>query len=543
MFGMKSSTLLLPLYLLTSLPLPCQTTQGNSIRGISFDAVRGVPLQNAQVTLTSFGRKEEVTVRSGGGGEFSFENLPAGSYIISVSHYSSSAADPESQLRSRLVVSLDGQHSIEGLKVSPPASYTIAGTVQNYEDNWPLSDAIVEAFSVHYVGGAKTYVARGQAVSDDLGRFRIRGLSSGTHYIRAWRPPASATVSGDGKAHNSRQVFETIYYPNARSIAEAQAIRVDRNAPSIEIDVRLRQIDAATVMGHVCTATEVDSRNIRLGLYQSGPPLGVGTSAVIGVEPRGDFLLSDLAPGSHLLCGSTNELPPLQLACARLDVAEGAKDRTELCLRQPGNVTGQVRLAATKDTHLPMDQFRIVLSPQDIGPIAFGSGGAYQLNSDGHFNAPTLMPGRYRISFDRLPGPWFAERITSANVDATIEGFQVAAQSTSQLEIVLSDRGGAVEGEILGDAIPITTQIVLVPEPAHRKNLQRYFSVGLERGRNYKIEGVPPGSYLAIAVDDLSSQEFLDSEWITRYESSGTSIVVQERERFRINLKLANSTQ
>ncbi len=526
-----------------SLPLSSQETTQASIRGIAFDAVRGVPLPNAQVTLTSAANKEEIEIRSGGGGEFSFDHLPAGSYAVSVSHYTAAAADPESQLRSRLIVSLDGQRSIEGLKVSPPASFTIAGTVRNFEDNWPLSDALVEALSVHYVGGARTYMVRSQAVTDDLGQFRIRGLSSGAYYVRVSRPPAATTTSNEkGKPHGPRQVFETVFFPGAKTITEAQPLRVNRAAAAIEIDLRMRQVDAAVVNGHLCAAPDTDPQNMRLGLYQSdGPPQGVGATAVLHIDPRGDFLMPDMTPGSHLLCGSMNELPPLQAACTRLDIAEGAHDRMELCLRPPGNVIGQVRLVSAKGARLPVDQFRIFLSPQEPGPIAFGSGGAYPLSGDGRFSAPSLLPGRYRVGFDRLPGPWFLERVTSAGIDAGPEGVNLAAQTTAPVEIFLSDRGGTVEGEIQGEAVPAATQIVLIPETAHRKNPQRFFSAGVGQTKAYKVDGIAPGSYIAVAVDGLSSQEFLDPEWIARYESQGTPVVIQENGKIRADLKLANS--
>src|SRR5688500_4248505 len=96
---------------------------GAGLRGTAVDAVRGVPLRNAQVLIASLDGKTEREIMTGASGNFVFEGLPAGRYFVLVNHYSNASAGSDAMLRARVIVSLDAGRIVEGLRLSPPPSY------------------------------------------------------------------------------------------------------------------------------------------------------------------------------------------------------------------------------------------------------------------------------------------------------------------------------------------------------------------------------------------------------------------------------------
>jgi len=519
-----------------------QARAASSLRGTAVDAVRGVPLRNAQVLIASLDGKTEKETVTSAGGAFSFDGLPAGRYFVLVNHYSSAGAGSETLLRSRVIVSLEPDRAVEGLKLSPPPSYTIAGTVRDQEDDWPLADATVEALSAHYAGGARTYAVRGQAATDDLGQFRIRNLAPGSYYLRISRAPLPAVplVAESKRTVRPRRVFEMVYYPGARTPAQASPVRVAPGTAVAQVDVRIRQVEPATINGQVCPVPGIDPQTVRVGLY---PPDGstqeVGALAKFPVNAQGDFRIEDLPPGTHLLCASSGEHPPAVADCATTDVDEKAQASVKLCPRPAGSVSGRVRLAGRRSGQMPLDGLEVYLNPQEGGPMAFSSGGGIAPQPDGRFTVTGLVAGRYQVATTPLSAPWYVESVMAEGVDVTAGSLQVSPDSAVQIEVVLADGGGVVEGALKGDAVPAGAQVVLIPEPALRRNPLRFYTAEASDDGRFRLEGVAPGSYTAVAVDGLGSQKYLDPEWIARYGFGGPMVTVQDGQRVPLDLTMA----
>lgn len=518
----------------------CEAAEASGLKGTALDAARGVPLRNAQVLIASLDGKTEKETMTSASGTFTFEGLPAGRYFVLVNHYSNASAGSESVLRSRVIVSLDDNRTLEGVQLSPPPSHIIAGAVHNAEDDWPLSDAVVEALSAQYTGGVKMFAVRGQAVTDDLGRFRIRNLAPGSYYLRISRAPLAGVAMTASSKHavRPRRVFEVAYYPGVTSAGQASPIHVMPGSPVAEVNVRLREVEPGSVRGQVCAAPGLPPASVQVGLYQpDAPSQDVGALAKFPANAAGEFMIEDLPPGTHLLCGSSAERPPKLADCAVIDTRESAQSVVKLCPRPAGGVTGRIRLASREATNTP-EGLEVHLYPQDSAPMAFGSGGSYPLLAGGRFTAGGLVPGRYQLSLSRLPTPWYVESVLAGGSDVTAGSIQVSPGSAIPVEVVIAAGGGIVEGELKGNAIPAAAQVVLIPAAALRGNPLRFYAAEAGDDGRFRIEGVAPGSYTAVAVPALGQGEYLDPAWIARHEAAGAVAAVTAGQSTRADIAL-----
>jgi hypothetical protein len=141
------------------------TSDGKSPQGAEVFAIEYTSMSEAMLMLASGGLPEDRVQRVGEDGQFTFEGLPAGEYVVVARHsgYANGISDP---------VALEERGNSEGVEVRLGAGGTIEGTV--YQGGRAVADALIVVVGE---GGTQSV----SSLAD--GSYRIEGLAAGTYQV------------------------------------------------------------------------------------------------------------------------------------------------------------------------------------------------------------------------------------------------------------------------------------------------------------------------------------------------------------------------
>ena len=230
----------------------------------------GEPLRKAEVTLRpAVMRPQEVAYASttSADGSFVVENLPPGQYRASARRsgyveqaYGPNAGEMFGSIGMTLTVAPGETLRNIDFKLQPQA--VITGRITD-EDGDPAQNVPVILMRQQRMRGESQLIPMGaQAVTNDLGEFRLAGLAPGTYYVCAdWSRfgnPVQERVIRQGPEEST----PPIYYPGTLDRAEAKAIEVAAGAQVRGADFQLRKVRAFRVTGRVATPDDADPRTV-----------------------------------------------------------------------------------------------------------------------------------------------------------------------------------------------------------------------------------------------------------------------------------------
>jgi hypothetical protein len=165
----------------------------------------------------------------------------------------------------------------------------IAGRIVD-EDGLPVEEAHVDVLRYRTLGGQRTLqpVAAGPnaGLSNDLGEYRIGGLSAGHYYVRV-------ALMGTAGSWDARYLPQ--YYPAATAPEDATAIDLKAGEQRTDVHFRLQRRDGVTVAGKVDLPPGF---SIVQGAWVSLEP-GSGTTARVAAD--GKFVMAHVVPAEYTL--------------------------------------------------------------------------------------------------------------------------------------------------------------------------------------------------------------------------------------------------
>lgn len=164
-------------------------------------------------------------------------------------------------------------------------------------------------------------------------------------------------------------------------------------------------------------------------------------------------------------------------------------------------------------------------SAADIFPLVYAP--EIQIERDGSFAilgvpAFTLRP-QVAIKGDGLPASAYIADIRQGGRSVYDDGFTAGPGAESPLEVIISTKGGIVEGVV----DRAKAFVALVPPPGRRQNGDLYKTMAANSQKQFRFEGVPPGSYKLLAWDIIPANAHRTADFLKPYESRGTSVTVQ----------------
>jgi len=516
------------------------------IRGRVVVSDTSQPARRAQVRLTRIGgdpgRGGVVGGIVSGGysatadadGNYEFAALLPGRYSVNVSKTGyvdqSTTGQPGS---GRPPLELSEGQVVEHVDLTLVRGSVITGRIFD-EVGDPISGVQVSALrGAGSVGDQRFFPGGRQSTTDDLGQFRLFGLTPGTYIVQAqWRQnnPNSAEALG-------RVGYAPTYFPGTVDVPNAQRFTLRANQNITDVVMSLVPVTTVKVSGSVIDSRGAAVTSGAVLLRQSttnGPVVNMMVNASVPLRD-GKFVFPNVVPGEYTL----QRLAPADGELATMDISVGADDITDLQLITSPPLKVRGRIVADPAMGLPPAPPSLMLTP--IGQnMIYLPGQTGNAAADFTFEL-SASPGTYNLVARSLPPPWSIRAIRVGSADATDTGIEIKpGRNVSGVEVEVTNRTQTINGTVSGSADQLKDSAVFVfPSDAAKLKISRYKRVsrpGTE-GR-FTIAGLPPGEYSVIALEHVSVPFPDSAEFLERQRPGASTVTLLEGETRTIDLRL-----
>jgi protocatechuate 3,4-dioxygenase beta subunit len=547
------------------------------LRGRVLSAETGGPVRRAQVRIISpdIGSKSAMTDAEG---RYEFRDLPAGRFNLSVTKagYVTIQYGQTRPFESGKAIDLAEGQSLDKADFSLPRGSAISGRlVDEFGD--PVADALVSAMRSAWSGGRRRLQPTGRtAQTNDLGQFRIYGLSPGDYYVSATfragdmvaMEIAMSAVTGAGSGGPTGSTpnsgYAPTYFPGTPNSSEAQKLTLAIGQEAQNTDFALLPVKLAKISGTVIGS---DGKPVEGSMVNAAPRNfdGAGFMMMGGgarSDKNGNFTMSNISPGEYTLQTRSMQIMTSgggdnMVFTARVGIGADGNEAETGSL--PVTVNGEdlsgvvivTSKGATASGHLTFEggakpttltNIRVTASPVDMdGPmIAFAGPGS--VKADGTFELKGLSGTRI-VRVASLPPGWMLKSVRVNGNDITDTGIDFkAGEAVTGVDVVVTSKLTEVNGTVkAGSQQAKDYTLVVFSDDSQKWSLPNSRFVAATRpdqeGR-FQIKNLPAGGYLAIAVDYLAQGEWNDPDVLERLKPKATSFSIDEGETKTLNLTL-----
>jgi hypothetical protein len=563
---------------------PARTAEKASIEGIVLRSVSGEPLTRAELKLTPVGPENQdgVFIKGGPGaaesiptvltentGRFLLKDLEPGQYRLTVSRngYAPQTYGRKSSSGPGAIINLAAGEKLSNIVFRLVPAGIITGRVRDSSGE-PVPGYDVILLKASYNGERQSLAQEDVARTDDRGEYRFYWIPPGRYYVRVNRPQPNTFGT---RTIVIEKTISSAFYPGVLEASSASVVELGAGAEIGAVDVVLPNATGYRIRGRLVEAStgkppksaSVAVRPKRIERFEYAFEQTDETQ----YNPRtGEFEIRNVVPGSYWLTASVQAefnapIPPERLAEVRTgaDVFEAvfwSGAAAEISLEMNAADVNDMVLVLTKGTTIPVrlgiegaelasvkgaDDIRVSLAPEASGPNYRQS---TRLIPDGTARIENVLPGQYRIDVDHpASANLYVKEILYGRSDALTTPIQITEQSPSGISVLLSTKGGQVEGR-LTDALsqPVSgVEVVLIPDDRERSRL--FKTAVTDREGSFIFRAVTPGGYKVFSWEDLESREYYDKQILLKYETQGRPVRVQELSKESIDLKIIPAPQ
>ena len=547
------------------------------LRGRVIAAETGGPVRRAQVRISGqdIGSKTAITDADG---RFEFRDLPGGRFNVSATK-SGFVTVQYGQLRpfesGKAIDLVDGQ-VMDKADIAMPRGGVISGRlIDEFGD--PIADAVVNAMRSAWSGGRRRLQPTGRtSMTNDLGQFRIYGLSPGDYYVSAtfrggdmmaMEMAMAATMGGgamggpSGSAPSSG--YAPTYYPGTPNGAEAQKIAVAAGQEAQNTDFALLPVKLAKISGTVISSEGKPVEGSMINAQpRSGDAAGMMMAGAARTDKNGNFTLSNVAPGDYTLQSRSLTIVTSSggdniTFSARIGAGEGPDSETGSL---PVSVNGEdlsgvilvTSKGATATGHLTFEggtkpnaltNIRVSAMPADGEGPGMGFGGSGTVKADGTFELRGLS-GTRLLRAANVPAGWMLKEVRVNGTDVTDTGMEFkAGEAVGGVEVVLTSKLTQISGMVTGAGSQPAkdyTLVVFSDDPQRWTFVNSRFVAGTrpDQDGRFQVKNLPAGGYYAIAVEYLAQGEWNDPDVLDRLKTNATRFSLDEGETKTLDLKI-----
>lgn len=510
------------------------------VEGRLENALTGEPLRKGILHLlraTSAFREPRYVVESDSQGNFVFEQVDPGSYVLSGDragflrgNYGARFLANGESIRLRA-----GEKRLLRLALTPQSA--MSGRVLDLDGD-PLTniepkieiDAWRWRWSESAGGRLLQLVAR--VAPDEAGNFRLATLPKGQYYLSA------SNLSTLGVRYRAPvEGYATTYYPGVLSVDQAQPVAVAAGEEVVGLNLRLKRSRLAKIRGTV--ANHYSFRPLNLMAIElvplDRPSEAFPMSARSVTVQDGSFEFAGVVPGRYSIVARDNS--PAEHLVARTDLAVAEKDvdnvRVELLAGADVKCVVRVDRPRAEVHDRPEGAWQdnpvkatVMLRNAEGGPSTVVV--ATQDTPGGPLALRDIPPGRYWVDVTNLPPDFYVKWIRFGEREVTGTPVKVSqGGSEPRLEVMLSDKSATLSGVVTdasGEPVRVA-QVMLAPATPELERVSRLVKGTVSgAGGTFRFEGVAPGQYVVLAFEDAEPGLAEDPEYRAEFAASATSV-------------------
>jgi protocatechuate 3,4-dioxygenase beta subunit len=522
------------------------------LRGRVIAEEGGAPIRRVQLRLTGPEIRQPRMTSTDANGRYEFKDLPAGRYNLNASKAGFVSWDYGQRRafeRGKLIELSDAQ-TLERVDISLPRGSVITGRVVD-EFGDPIAEATVSAMRYRFINGRRRLVPAGRSdQTDDIGQYRLFGLSPGEYYVSAAVRTGGLMMESDVRAG-----YAPTYYPGTANVAEAERVTLRLGQELNTGDLSLSPARMARISG---TALDSGGRPATNALVMLRQDLSSGDEGMVmfmggggRVGPDGSFSLSNVAPGEYVLevrpMGGPRqgERAGLRQEFASVPISVAGEDIVGLTITTGRGATAK-GVVVTEDGGVPTlkpDTLRPMAQPFDGQPMMAINTELPVVEDDWTFQIDGLV-GKRLIRLAGLPAGWSLKSVHFEGADITDTPIEFSGTETVEgIEVVITQKTTDVSGAVTDDrgrAVKEFSVIVFSTDEG-RWLLPNSRFVRMSRPDQsglFKIPGLPPADYLAVAVDYVPEGEWNNPEFLGQMKAEATKFTLGEGETKALDLKL-----
>jgi hypothetical protein len=409
---------------------------------------------------------------------------------------------------------------VRDVRISLAPQAVITGKVLDDQGD-PMMNVVVTAMAAKVIEGRRAFQGQGSANTNDLGEYRLAGLRAGKYIVCAHSNGIFNAI--DGAGDTSR--WEERCYPGPVEAGASNAMEI--SATPARVDFTLARIPAVKVRG---TISGGPGRGVSVSLYKRLPNVSTRIGQPAAMSSDGRFEIRGVTPGSYVL--STDYWDSGRRLVARVPVEVGSADVDGVAVRlEPGfSVTGTVRIESKNGTRPDARQPGLYLKSSD--PMA---GGGQLVWSKGResFTINELTAGDYRLEISQN-GTFYVKRATLGGRDISKEEVSIS-QAAGPIDVVLSDDGGTVQGQVEdSEGKPVACWVMVLAADEHTIRQPRNVMSGADG--HFTVPNLAPGDYNVYAWDDWQQVEYANADWMRR-NAAPASVKVEAGQSVPLNLR------
>jgi hypothetical protein len=509
-----------------------------SIAGMVVKLAGSEPLTKARVHLQSMeDQTRAISTVTNADGRFELKGIDPGRYRLTVSRvgfvtqeYGQRKTDDPGA-----VLSLRPGQELKDLLFRLIPSSVIAGRILD-EDGEPLPSVNVTAAREVYSDG-KRALSRGATVeTNDLGEYRLFGLSPGRYFVSAVYPRWSRLAGNeDSGSEPEQQGYAKMYYPGTADAGKAISIELKGGEEVPSVEILLRKVLAYRIRGRVYNQiTHKPGTGTNVLLMPKTNRREWDSVQPASVEKQdGSFDIPEVLPGSYVLTAVWFDEGKIYSARMPIEVGNADVDGIAVTIASGMNISGQISWEGKPA--LEKDELTVRPKPVDLN---FGFQGNTRVTHGNLFTLKDMGEGTYHAEVSGESKDCYIKDVQYGASSALEDGFTVVRGAPAPLEITISSRGARVQGAVTDrDGLPaVGVWVVLVPDAKHRMQHRLYKTQTTDQYGHFDLRGIAPGEYKLFSWEAVESGAWEDPEFLKPSEEKGSKIAVQEGDQKVLNL-------
>lgn len=513
-----------------------------AIRGRVVRADTSEPLRRVQIRIDEWSAKDQsgpTSTMTDAQGRYELTQLPAGTYHLKATRggYVEMAYGQRRPFERGRPVEVAEGAVLEHIDFAMAPGGVVTGRVVD-EMGEAVAQASVSLARRRYVDGERQLVSHSGSSTDDRGEFRIFGVPPGEYVM-----VARFEMMDFGARDRVRYV--PTYYPGTAVASEAQRITVAAGQEASGIVIPLARAATTTIRGSVRASGQTPVGPFTfITAREIGGATAEGHTAMATVASDGSFNIAGLLPGTYLV--EARSMSEEKEFAAREVVVDGS-DVAGITLVLSEGVTARGRIVF--DTETPPQDLRpsgvfVVSTLLDHQSGGMGTSGAPPVARDDWSFELHGLRGRGFIRAGTLTDDWQLKRARRDGVDVTDTPLDFSSD-IDNIEIQLTNRVTTVSGGVSDDrnAIALDATVIVFADDDGKWGPHSRFiaSARPDQHGQFKIDGLPPATYVAVAVEYLEPGEERDPDLLAAWRRHGTTLTLSEGEKRTLDLRLSGS--